>query len=224
MSGTITALKAQRAKDRVSVYLDGEFAFGLALIHAVWLRTGQNLTDEQIGALKEADTLEKAKRKAVDFVAYRPRTAREVRRRLQKAGVDEAAAERVLADLRSAGLIDDESFSRQWAESRLRNSPRSRRMIAWELRQKGVDAKTIDHALDAVQADDHAAALAAARRRLPRLAGEEPFARKRKLIEHLARSGFGFDVIQDAVTMALADDADTDDNGMDTQHGDIADH
>jgi regulatory protein len=62
MSGTITALKAQeRSKDRVSVYLDGEFAFGLALIHALWLKIGQQLSDDEIVELQEADTVEKAK-------------------------------------------------------------------------------------------------------------------------------------------------------------------
>jgi regulatory protein len=45
MPGTITALVAQKKNpDRVSVYLDGKFAFWLAAIEAVRLRRGQVLT------------------------------------------------------------------------------------------------------------------------------------------------------------------------------------
>ena len=49
----ITGLKLQkRNNDRVNVYLDGEFAFGLSRIVAAWLRTGQELSDEKIAELK----------------------------------------------------------------------------------------------------------------------------------------------------------------------------
>jgi len=44
MGGTITALVAQKKKkDRVSVYLDGKFAFGLAALEALKLKRGQVL-------------------------------------------------------------------------------------------------------------------------------------------------------------------------------------
>ncbi|HJW84705.1 MAG TPA: hypothetical protein VJ754_10415 [Anaerolineae bacterium] len=49
MAGTITALVAQKKnKDRVSVFLDGKFAFGLAAIEAIKLKRGQALSDADI--------------------------------------------------------------------------------------------------------------------------------------------------------------------------------
>ena len=92
MAGTITVLKAQtHNKSRVNVYLDGGYAFSLALIHALWLKVGQFLSDEEIAQLKSADTLEQAAEKAAHFVLYRPRSTAEVKRRLQRAGADEHA-------------------------------------------------------------------------------------------------------------------------------------
>ena len=68
MAGTITALVAQRKnKDRVNVYLDGEFAFGLALIEALKLKRGQVLSDADIERLRGADDIEKAHEKALRF-------------------------------------------------------------------------------------------------------------------------------------------------------------
>jgi regulatory protein len=198
MAGTITALKAQRgAKDRVNIYLDGEFAFGLALIHALWLKTGQQLTDAEIAELQAADTLEKAKQRAIHLLNYRPRSVKEVRQRLKKAQVSAEATEEVIARLKDVGLLDDEAFSKTWVESRLRASPRGRRMIEWELRRKGVSPEQITAALEDV--DDVTTALRAAEKRLPRLAGLDARERKRKLADFLARNGFGYDVVEETL-------------------------
>jgi regulatory protein len=198
MAGTITALKAQKsAKDRVNVYLDGEFAFGLALIHALWLRIGQTLDDAQIKELQEADTLEKAQQRALGLIAYRPRSVREVRQRLKKADVAPQAIEDVIERLKGVGLLDDETFSKTWVESRLRASPRGKRMIAWELKQKGVGTEAIAAALEGV--DDGDAAYRAALKRHARLAALTPQERKRKLSDFLARSGFDYNIIEDTL-------------------------
>ena len=73
MGGRITALKFQkRNRDRVNVYLDGRFAFGLAAIEAAHLRVGQVLSDEEIARLKERDQVERAVQRAMDLLSYRP--------------------------------------------------------------------------------------------------------------------------------------------------------
>lgn len=198
MAGTVTALKAQRgAKDRVNVYLDGEFAFGLALIHALWLKIGQSLSDEDIAELKAADTLEKAQQRALNLISYRPRTVKEVQQRLKRAGADDGTVASVVERLKATGLLSDEAFGKAWVESRLRASPRSKRLIAWELRQKGMSREDIETALQG--ADDAEAAYRAAQKRLPRLQSLEPRERKRKLSEFLARNGFDYGTIEDVL-------------------------
>lgn len=187
--------------------MDGEFAFGLALIHALWLKIGQTLTDAQIEELKAADTLEKARVRAVDFIGYRPRSVAEVRRRLTRAGVDEENIAQIVANLRDAGLLDDASFSKEWVESRLRSAPKSRRMMAWELRQKGVAQGVIDETLQAADVDDAQTAQDMARRRLPRLASADALTKKRKLSEYLARNGFDYAIISEAVAAVLTQDS-----------------
>lgn len=193
----ITALKAQRGKERVNVYLDGQFAFGLALVHAVWLKVGQALSDDEIAELRAADTVEQARLRALDLIAYRPRSVHEVKRRLQRTGADDATIAAVVERLKEAGLLDDDAFSRAWVDSRMRTSPRSKRMIAWELRQKGVNSADIEAALEEVDEED--AAYRAAMQRLPKLQGLAPMERKRKLYDHLARKGFDYETIERAV-------------------------
>ncbi len=208
MAGTITALKAQkRARGRVDVHLDGDVAFSVALIHALWLKIGQTLSDDEIASLRAADTLEQAKQRVVGLLEFRPRSVREVQQRLKRAGVDEATIEQVVDQLKAAGMLDDTAFAAAWVESRLRANPRGKRMLAWELRQKGADPQAIEASLAGV--DDSEAAFSAARKRLPRLAALPAPERRRKLIEYLARNGFAFTIIEDVLGKLdlAADDA-----------------
>ncbi|PJF49111.1 MAG: RecX family transcriptional regulator [Chloroflexi bacterium] len=197
MAGVITALKAQHGKERVNVYLDGQFAFGLALVHALWLKVGQTLSDDEIAELRAADALEQTRLRALDLIAYRPRSVREVQRRLKRAGADDADIAAVVERLKEVGLLDDDAFSRAWVDSRMRVSPRSKRMIAWELRRKGVSSADIQAALEEVDEED--AAYRAAMQRLPKLRGLAPLERKRKLYDYLARKGFDYETIERAV-------------------------
>ena len=176
------------------------------MIHALWLKVGQRLSDEEVTKLKSADSLEQARVKAVNFVAYRPRTVLEVRRRLKKAEADDAAIEDIIQRLKDAGMLSDQSFSEQWVDSRLRSKPRSKKMLAWELKLKGVDATTVQASLENV--DDEASALKAAQGRLPRILNLPPQDRKRKLVDFLARKGYGFDVIKTVIKQVLKDGID----------------
>jgi len=120
MAGTITALRFQkRNKDRVNVYLDGQFAFGLTAIEAVRLRVGQMLSDDDVARLQVQDEVERAYERALYFLSYRPRSEAEVRRNLRKKNVEDRVAEVVVERLTRTGLLDDQEFARYWVESRL---------------------------------------------------------------------------------------------------------
>lgn len=77
-------------------------------------------------------------------MATRPRTQWELRRRLQRAGADDELIGATLERLAGMGLADDLAFARWWAEQRDRHSPRGRRMVEAELRQRGVPRDVIE--------------------------------------------------------------------------------
>ena len=85
--GKITALKVQkRNPNRVNVYLDDEFAFGLARIVAAWLHIGQELSVDKIALLQAQDAGEVAYLQALHFISFRPRSEVEVHRKLAEKG------------------------------------------------------------------------------------------------------------------------------------------
>jgi regulatory protein len=189
----ITALEAQKKNpNRVNVYLDGEFAFGLTRITAAWLKVGDALTDEKIARLQFEDAQERAYQQAMLFLSYRARSENEIRQNLRKHEFPEEIIERTLERLRQSGLANDSAFARAWVENRSAFRPRSRRALTMELRQKGLDDDTVNAAVSAV--DEPALAYESARKRAARLNGLEWGEFRRKLFEYLARRGFSYDV------------------------------
>jgi regulatory protein len=198
MAGTITALVAQkRNKERVNVYLDGEFAFGLALIEALKLHKGQQLSDDDIARLKALDEIEVARDRALNFLSYRPRSSEEVRRNLREKEFAEQTIETVIERLTGAGLLDDAAFARYWVDNRERFEPRSRRALRYELSQKGVPDAAIQAALDDLDEEDAAYRAASARLRRYARADEEMF--RKRLGDFLARRGFGYGIVRDVL-------------------------
>jgi len=203
MSGTITALVAQKKnKDRVNVYLDGQFAFGLAAIEAIRLKRGQVLSDADIARLTQADDIEKAHEKALRFLGNRPRSEWEVRQNLTKAGFEPGAIDRVIERLKGVALIDDAAFVKYWLENRTQFNPRGQVALRQELRRKGVERDVIDAVLGELDHDDEQAAVRSAvakadrYRQLPR----DEFAQK--LGAYLARRGFNYETVRAAVAEA----------------------
>jgi len=193
--GKITALTRQkRNSERVNVYLDDEFAFGLAALTAVHLRVGQTLSEPEIEALKEADTVEKAKEAAIRLIEYRPRSSGEIRRKLRQKAYSDTVIEHVIERLTDVQLLDDAAFARYWVEQRETFKPRSQMALRQELRQKGVQRDVIDKAVSEV--DELAAAQKAAEKQARRYMKLPEDAFKKKLGGFLRRRGFNYDIIR----------------------------
>ena len=59
MEGKITAIKAQkRNTNRINIYLDDQYAFGVSKIVAAWLQIGQYVDEHKINTLLEQDAIE----------------------------------------------------------------------------------------------------------------------------------------------------------------------
>ena len=195
MDHKITALKAQkRNPNRINVYLDGQFAFGLARIVAAWLQIGQMISDEKIQTLQSQDTNEVAYQKALHFLSYRQRSEDEIRRKMKDAGFDEEIAEIVLGRLRDAGMVSDATFARGWVESRSASKPRSRRALTVELRRKGISDEIIHEAL-AETADESDLAYRAGLRYGKRLTQADWNTFRERLTAFLGRRGFSYGTI-----------------------------
>ena len=189
MTVKITALQAQkRNPNRVNVYLDGEFAFGLSRIVSAWLTVGQELSPDRIAQLKKEDAAEVALQRALHFLSYRPRSEKEIIDNLRKHETPEIAIQQVVDRLKTNGMIDDVKFAQMWLENRSTFRPRGAFALRTELRRKGIGDAIIEQVLEGL--DEKSLALQAGRRKAGKIRSSDAEDFRKKLYGVLSRRGF----------------------------------
>ena len=196
---TITDIKPQRRdKDRVNIFLDGEYAFSIADKKARMLTVGQGLLSVEITNLLEADQLDNAYEKAARFIEYRPRSVLEVHDRLVRYGVEIKVIEKVTIRLQVENVLDDTKFALLWVENRRAFRPRGKLLLHKELIEKGIDDSDIENALSEVEELPDALQLVYSK--LSKYDGLSSDSFRNKIWSLLARRGFDYSVINDVIS------------------------
>ncbi|MAT43222.1 MAG: RecX family transcriptional regulator [Anaerolineaceae bacterium] len=199
MAKKITALKVQKKNpERLNIYLDGEFAFGLSRIVAAWLSIGQELDQSQIDSLLAKDEIEVAYQRALKFLSYKARSAHEVAQKLTKVGFSDEVTNIVIDRLLTKEYLNDKKFASLWVENRSAFRPRSYRVLSWELKQKKISEDIIQEVLAEADTELELAESAAQKyyRRLENL-DYESF--QKRLSGYLARRGFSYSIVKQVV-------------------------
>ncbi len=201
VNSTITDLTLQkRNKERLNIFLDGEYAFSLAMSIASGLSIGKILTPSEIDSLLTKDVLEKAKQSAYRYLSFRPRSIKEVEKSLSRKGFDENTVEQVMDRLLELELVDDRAFAHYWIEQRETFKPRGHRALRHELYQKGIDREIVDSVL--IEVDEESAARRAGQKKVglwSKLPRDDFF---KKMDSFLQRRGFNYEVTR-SVTIEL---------------------
>ena len=208
IGGRITALKPQvRDPERLNLFLDGTFAFSLGeqLAGDEGLRVGDDLTPERVAELRSKDQVGKATTAALNLLARRPRSVREVRDRLRQKGYEADTIDAAVAKLEGWRYVDDTEFARYWVENREAHKPRGKRLLEQELRFKGVDRELVRETIAAAEIDEVSAAIELGRTKLRTYASLEPAVAQRRLGAFLARRGYGYDVIKPTLAELFGD-------------------
>lgn len=165
------------------------------------------------GPLDPAKARELVFKRAAKLLAAKQRSVAELREKLATTrGATKANVEEVIARLREYGYLDDAKFAQSYASLRLRERPIGRRRLQRDLWLKKVDKQTAEAALDDVfESTPEEDLIDRAIAKRIRLRGK-PKTREeaKKLLDHLLRQGFEFDLVSDSVrkiVKAADDDA-----------------
>jgi len=195
----------ERKRQRANVYVDGELAveIGAKLADERGVAPGFAITEEKLDELREADARRQAMESAVRLLAYRQRSVHELRDRLRRKGFANDVVQGTVGRLKELGYLDDAAFARSWTESRRSASPRSARLLASELRLKGVAPGVANEAT--ADLSDEEAAYEAASRRARSLARLEYQAFRERLGRFLTSRGFSYDVSRETIDRCWAE-------------------
>lgn len=200
----ITAIKAQvKNPERVSVFVDGKYAFSLSLngLLAEKIKQGDELDKADVKRLKKISTDGKLQARAVEWVLNRPRSIREFRDYMYRKKADPALFESLTEEFVARKYLDDTKYA-QWLVDLRKRAGKSNRAIRSELFKKGIDREVVDEIMN--QATDEAERLKmliTKKIKLPRYKNDP-----QKLKQYLVGQGFSWTDIKEALTIKESED------------------
>lgn len=204
--GRVTAMHERRAgSSRYVVAIDGRVAAVVSteLIADLGLRVGAMVDPSLAERLRAESSRLAVFDKAVDLLAARARSTRDLQTRLRRAGAEDGAIAAAVERLQRLGFLDDEAYARNLARSRVVSGGVSKRRIGQELQRRGVSRDVADEAiadtLEEVELDEEGAARMAAEKRMRALRSYDASTQKQRLYAFLARRGYAPDVISRVV-------------------------
>ena len=197
----------KRNKNRYNISDEDGFLTSLSVetVLRYHLKEGMQISDELLEEMKREDTVKYAKEIGVAYVAYAPRTRRQLEQHLAKKGIDAQSIAQAVKTLERYSYLDDAAYVREFVRSY------GEKLGAGAMRQKlmerGVERQIIEENMELSQEGQQAAALALAQKLRRKYADQPEQKRRQKMFAALARRGFSYDDIR-AVLGELGEEED----------------
>ena len=198
----ITLIKPQKKKDRVNIYLDDKFGFGIDLENFVklGLKVDQELSDKEIEDIVKKAEFQKTLDKLLRFATLRPRSEKEIRLWLRRKKVHESLFSKLFDRLNHLELIDDEKFAKWWVEQRQSFRPKPKRILNIELRTKGIKKEIIEKVLGETKIDEEKMARELLNKKMYKWKALPAREACQKMSQYLAGKGFSWEMIEKVVS------------------------
>lgn len=155
-----------------------------------------------------AEEMAKARQIVYDRLAVQARSRADLEQALAKKQVSAEVAAATLDKFEAAGLIDDAEFARSWVQSRQRSKGLSSRVLAMELRRKGVDEELVSSALEELDPEvEVEAAHRLVQTKLRSMSTLDETTKLRRLTGLLARKGYSSQLAYEVVRHELGAEA-----------------
>lgn len=154
----ITAITPQvKDKMRCNIEVDGRFFCGMKLETVMQhrLKVGSVVSPEELSHIQLESEKSTALDKALTHITATMKTEREIRDYLKKKGYLQDVCDYVVEKMSGYGFLDDGVYAKAYAESA--GKKKGRRLIALELRRKGVADECVEEALSGLSGEEESA-------------------------------------------------------------------
>ncbi len=195
--GKITEIKECRNKDRVNIYIDGEFCLALDkfVAYKSFLKVGKEISEAELEEIAYEEERETALKKSVAYVSKYRVTEKKARDYLKGKEYSPRVIEETMAKLEKYSFISDEQYAKDFMASRQKR--KGGKLIKMELREKGVSKEIIDSLEVDAESEKTACKKQAEKYMKNKEKTRENFA---KLFKNLASKGFDFEVVKWAIS------------------------
>lgn len=153
----ITKIEIQKKdKHRYNIFIDGVFAFGLYedSVLKYGLRTGDELNEEKIKEMREFDEFGYGKKTAYSFLAYKPRSKKDLVKKLKQKKLSDKIIEDIIELLEKQKYLDDKIYAKNYLEDKLNSKPIGKRLAKLKLFEKGIDKELIETTINENYSED----------------------------------------------------------------------
>lgn len=153
----ITKIEEQKKnKKRNSVFIDGEFSFGVDnfTLLSLHLNEGDEISKEKLAVIKNTAVLEDAKNYAAKLISTRSYTEKAMREKLVSHIGDEEIIDKTISFLKEYELIDDYDYATRYAHDLVHLKKLGMSSVRWKLKEKGICSSTIDAVLSELDFSD----------------------------------------------------------------------
>lgn len=209
--GMITGIEL--TKSRAAVYVDGTLFLRMkrSFFDELPLEEGEDLDEEDYLNRLSARQSKPAYEAALDMLSDRDMTCDALKKALMRRGFLEPVADAVRDRLIENRLLDDQRFAQRYVELR-KDSAVGRYALKRKLRAKGIEEETASDALEQLDDESQLAAAAELAKKLSKRYAVLPgYEARAKLSQALARRGFSWDVVREAIEQARPDGDEFDD-------------
>lgn len=200
---TITKIKRIGNTSRFHVYADEQFAgiFLDEILVTYKFAVGKDFDNKEFQKIKAENDVRVCFDMAASYVEKYNTSQKGIKDYLKKKGFDEKTIKNALAKLKEYGLVDDEKFAKNYAESI--SSHAGKRVVAQKLRAKGVSSEIIDDIIENIDEDaEIEKAVMLANKFVKNRQKDAKI--KQKCLAHLIYKGYDYSVAQKASQMALS--------------------
>lgn len=198
----ITSIEPQKRRGRYNIFLDGDFAFGAdkETIYTFGLRKYDELTENKINEIKEYDEFNFGKKIAYRFLNYKPRTEKEIIKKLKENKISVKSIEKIISVLKDMKYINDNQFAKLYLEEKLANNPKGKRFIAIKLAEKGISKDVINNVIESRYSEEKEFEKAKdlLRKYLKKVRAKNDANKKQKCYRYLLSKGFDYEIVKNA--------------------------
>ncbi len=190
----ITDIQKQKHNSkRYSIFIDGEFAFGLDEIDVLYykLLNTSEISEEKLNYIKENVLFSKARDTAVKYLSFKSRTKKEIVLKLEEKDYPKDIIEKVIKLLEKYNYINDYNYAGSFLRDKFNLNGFGIERIKYELKQKGISEEITQKVIEDNPLNETEKAAELVRRKY----GEYNFdiKERRKIAGFLQRRGFSYD-------------------------------
>lgn len=203
----ITKIEYQKNnKNRVNIYLDDCFAFGvdLNIMIKYSLIKNMELDDNFIEEILKAEEEINVYNYALSVLSRSAKSEKELKAKMKEKGYDNQFIDNAVFKLKKQKYLDDERYSEMLINSKINVSKYGKRRLKESLYEKGIHKDIIDEKLNQLsEEDEFERAYLVGAKRLKSLKDEDTRKKSIKLSNYLINKGFEYSTVKKTVSKLL---------------------